>query len=117
MAQIEKNIWERLEEIREYLGLNRGKFAEVLGIAPQNYIRLFPSQGETLPRQNPAQFAQQIFKIGISANWFLGGIGPMLVRDCERRCTCADVRKYVDVAEEMLQQIKGKLGKGEAPLK
>ena len=109
------SIEDRLEIVREHFGMNRGKFAEHLGLVPQNYARFFPSQDGAPAKQNASHLATRLMSIGISANWYLGEVGPMLLKDCERRCTCADVRKYVDVAEEMLLQIRGKLDRGATP--
>jgi len=67
-------IIERIEFLRDYLGLNKSRFSAEIGMKPQTYNNFIGSQGS---KPNIELISGIINKFKVNPHWLLNGIGSI----------------------------------------
>ena len=97
-------IEDRLEACRTYLNLSKSDFSISLGLNPQEYSKYFT---EKKTKRNPSLLVENIISLGISADWYLTGVGEMLLKNIERRLPEAkryeEAGRYLEMAVNALK--------------
>ena len=88
-------IFHRLREIREFMGISQGKFAEALGLSQSTYANY-----EKGIRGIPDKVKIKISQLGINMNWFIMGGGEMFRPEEEPESDEDD-----DLPDEMVQDL------------
>lgn len=76
-----ERLGSRLSQVREYLGYSQDKMARLLNIGKATYSK--NERGLHLPVTQTVMSLHH--SLGISAEWFLFGSGPMLWKDIESK--------------------------------
>ena len=91
----------KFKQVRQFLHLTQGEFAEMLGIGQPYYSAI-----ETGRKQASCQVMDKLFSLGVSAPWYFNGIGSIIVDDLETptRCDLIDnhseaLKKYYSGSE------------------
>lgn len=69
---------DKFKQIRQFLHLTQGEFAEKLGIGQPYYSSI-----ETGRKQASSQVMDKLFSLGVSGSWYFNGIGSIIVDDLE----------------------------------
>lgn len=78
MARSKKfsEIVERIEYVRNYLGLNKSRFSAEIGLKPQTYNNFIGSQGS---KPSVDLILGIVDRFGANPNWILNGKGPVFL--------------------------------------
>ena len=76
MEKIKKgaDIIERIEYIRNYLGLNKSRFSSEIGLKPQTYNNFIGAQGS---KPSVELILGIVNRFGVNPNWILNGKTPV----------------------------------------
>jgi len=67
-------IIDRVEYLRNYLGLNKSRFSSEIGMKPQTYNNFIGSQGS---KPSVDLIMGVVSRFGANPNWLLNGSGPL----------------------------------------
>lgn len=76
-----KDIIDRIEYLRDYLGLNKSRFSGEIGMKPQTYNNFIGAQGS---KPNIELITGIVNKFGVNPMWLLNGSGSMFLSQEER---------------------------------
>ena len=96
-------IIERIEFLRDYLGLNKSRFSAEIGMKPQTYNNFIGSQGS---KPNIELISGIINKFNVSPHWLLNGVGSIF--DEEKSSAPRDSKTTRPVLVKEGDSIKGR---------